>query len=1388
MTNEKNGLGFDKLNNANYSSWAFQMMNYLMKENCYDSIETRKAAAEWDADMKRMDKKAWNLINLGVETSQHIHVKSTKGGREAWLKLKEFHVQTSLSARIRVMKNLFRVTLKNGQSMEDHLQYIFEHFSELDEIGYGLKNDMAVSIVLASLNNDYDPLITALEAWDESRLTLNAVRAKLLEEWRRKNRVSEAEPTSENALRVFDRLGKDNRPRCNYCKRRGHLEKNCRIKAADLASHSEENSTEQANYAHVAFSARVQTAKPGILSAKKKKGNRVCYICGDKGHVMDFCPQKPSVKSEINCIKRPIKTENKEVSAKMARWSKMYSNVSYEGNNFQGWIIDSGASNHICCDKGLFSDLKRGVFGEITVANGEKVFAKGKGTVKLLIDCPEGKLETELLNVLYVPEIKSNLISVMKVAEKGFSVNFSGISCFLVGKFGKRTIGKREDGAYKLLSVKSVCAIAENSKFCVHEWHDILAHRNLADVKKMTRYGINFAKCSCSDICDACIRGKMSRLPFPKLSENAKLPLECVVSDVCGPFHVESLGKAKYYATFIDVYSGYTEVEFLRTRDEVPDKVINFIEKMKTQLGKKIHVFRSDRAAEYLGEKLQTYLKKEGIIMQCTVARSSQQNGIAERKNRTLTEAARTLLISSGLSNRLWAEAVHHANDVFNCIPSGKGKTPMELLFNRQPNINFHEFGSTVYVLNTNQKRKLHEKAQAMKYLGNDKMSKGFRVYSPSGKVIVTRDVKFVREKSNSKVIVTSEKSEEDEHQKFGEKNFQKFKDEDLNDDDENESVISISSSPQNEESDEINSDFQTPTGANQGHQSHQQQTVDLETPVRSRPKRQVQKPNRLNYFVSQNKMNELEPSSYHEATQSPQKDQWIKAMNEELNSINENQTWEITDLPSGRKAIGSKWVFKIKRNEIGEIAQFKARLVAQGFTQKYGVDYDEVFAPVARPATLRSLLSFSGKEKYAVKQYDVKTAFLNGVLEEEIYLKQPPGFKIDDRVFRLKKSLYGLKQAAKVWNDTLNLELGKIGFKQCETDKCLFVLCEQNELCYLLVHVDDMLLASKSEKFIETTAEKIGKCFQIKSLGNIKHYLGIDVLRDGFGHFMICQTPYIDKIIKTAGLIDAKLSKFPLDPGYFKIIDENFLPNNSDYRKYIGMLLYLAVHSRPDIAASVSILSQKIVKPTFTDLNEVKRIIRYLIGTKSHVLSLSQHSKNPNLIVFSDANWAEERETRKSNSGYFCSVNGGAISWSCRRQDIVSLSSTEAEFIALSEACKETLWLKKLLKFFANEEISTKVNVDNQSCLKMIANDKFSNRTKHIDTKFYFTKDLVSSGKIQLQYVSTENNLADIFTKPLQSTRIKYLRELIGLIEPVSSLRDGVESVNVTTMLQNIK
>jgi hypothetical protein len=307
-------------------------------------------------------------------------------------------------------------------------------------------------------------------------------------------------------------------------------------------------------------------------------------------------------------------------------------------------------------------------------------------------------------------------------------------------------------------------------------------------------------------------------------------------------------------------------------------------------------------------------------------------------------------------------------------------------------------------------------------------------------------------------------------------------------------------------------------------------------------------------------------------------------------------------------------------------------------------------------------------------------------------------------------------------------------------------------------------LAATTNEKVLDDVMVQVGHDFELKCLGEARSYLGIDLERDRDGNFRISQPAYIQKIIECSGQTDAKTSKFPIDTGYYKL-EGNELPTNDEYRRLIGMLLFLATNSRPDIAASISILSQRVTKPRDCDLNEVKRVIRYLKATKDEKLHLSVSNPKEKMFAYSDADWAEDRDGRKSHSGLFCSVNEGAIMWSCRKQDIVALSSAEAEFVALTDTCKEVVWINRLAKDFGIEiKEPITVYTDSQSAMAMVNNQKFSHRTKHIDTKYYFVKDMVEKGIVRLVYQPTETNIADLMTKPLGGTKVEQLRRLAGL------------------------
>ncbi|KMQ89570.1 retrovirus-related gag-pol polyprotein [Lasius niger] len=968
------------------------------------------------------------------------------------------------------------------------------------------------------------------------------------------------------------------------------------------------------------------------------------------------------------------------------------------------------------------------------VANGSKECVEGKGTceVKIVNDCGDTSIAT-LTDVLYAPQIAGNIMSVSKLCRKGYTVIF-------------------EDNLCKIKQGNTVIAVA-----------DVV--ENLYKLREPEKRinGIKIMDCGIKEQCETCLKSKLTRLPFPKSSENESTSvLDLIHTDVCGPMRTRSPSGKRYMITFIDDYSKYTIIYLLNQKSEVENKLREYIALVTNKFGHKPRIIRSDRGGEYTSKSIKSYLALEGICFQYTAPFTPEQNGTAERKNRTLIEMARCLITEAELTYQFWGEAVSTANYIQNrTLTRSTNATPFELWNGYKPSIDhFQIFGNKCYVHVPQEKRhKLQNTSIQMIFVGYDENSKAYRCYDPvNRKLVISRNVRFVMKKVHSGEIELDHSRENSEGQILKEKNKEAL---DTNTWDRNEDQSEHEDSMLNYETAEsdtsLNSSQENDTTVIQNTTERQSQRTNKGVP-----------PNHFGEWVNVI----TEPKSLSEALADKNKEEWINVMKDEMASLKRNQTWELCELPKGREAISCKWIYKLKTDEKGNITRYKARLVAQGFCQKYGTDYDEVFAPVAKQTTFRILLSIASKEKMIVRHLDAKTAFLNGKLEQSIYMKQPPGFNADNEenlVCKLKKGIYGLKQAARLWNDEVHKALINIGFERSKNDNCLYTKPEGSGWCYLLVYVDDIIVAAKSNQTVVEIKNQIAEKFDIQDLGNIKYYLGIEVIKDDNGTYYLCQSNYIKRIINEFDMIDAKISNVPMETGYIRTrrdTDELLLTNNR-YRKLIGCLLYISISTRPDIATSVSILSQRVSNPSQADWNESKRVLRYLKGTMMKKLALSKTNNEEFLHGYADADYAECRIDRKSNSGYVFFVNGGLVSWSCKKQPVVAQSSTEAELIALNEACNEALWLRKILAdMHQSVEEATIIQEDNTSCIRLIERGCSSNRTKHVDTKYFAVSNHIKEKLIQCKQCTTEDMLADLLTKPLGTTRFQKLRDALGLYD----------------------
>ncbi|CAH2100381.1 unnamed protein product [Euphydryas editha] len=502
---------------------------------------------------------------------------------------------------------------------------------------------------------------------------------------------------------------------------------------------------------------------------------------------------------------------------------------------------------------------------------------------------------------------------------------------------------------------------------------------------------------------------------------------------------------------------------------------------------------------------------------------------------------------------------------------------------------------------------------------------------------------------------------------------------------------------------------------------------------------------------------NGVEPISYKEAMSSPEAEDWRKAMKDEFDSLISNKVWKLVDRPKQTNIVKCKWVYKLKSDASGNFLRHKARLVARGFTQREGIDFHDTFSPVVRHSTMRTLFSLANELDLNIDHVDVTTAFLNGNLNETIYMEQPEGFCTNnEKVCLLQKSIYGLKQSSRMWNVRIHNVLCNNSFVQSKNEPCVYYIRTQDDFVIVSLYVDDCyLFYSKDSQCKNKLLEVLKTEFNIKNLGPIQNYLGIRVTRDRKNKTLtLDQSVYVKSILNRFNMLDCKPVSTPMVPSNKLQKESECLDDEQyKYRQLIGSLMYLSVCTRPDIAFTCSQLSQFNNCFGKSHWFAAKRLLRYLAGTINYGLHFVK-SKELVLLAYTDADWANDCLERKSYTGYAIKLGSNVINWESRKQRSVALSSTEAEYYAIADVSKDLCFIKQLLlELVPSLKVHIIVFNDNQSAHKIIENKEISHkRTKHIDVRYHFIKDLVMKGFMTIKYLCTEKMFADVLTKCLNS------------------------------------
>ncbi|KAG7583644.1 Retrotransposon gag domain [Arabidopsis suecica] len=1130
-------------------------------------------------------------------------------------------------------------------------------------------------------------------------------------------------------------------PWCDHCKKSGHAKEKCWILHPHLRPARREP--------------RANHATGENLGGQEQAGTSSQALGGNGAAMM--ASSDLVRRSDLDALIKALKESS--------------GNAYHALSSLKPLIVDSGASHHMISDSKLMKNIEPAL-GNVIIANGDKIPVKGLGDLELF---------SKKSKAFYMPTFTSNLLSVKKATTDlncyaifgPNDVHFQDIETSRV--LGH---GGTKDGLYVLEDTKLSTPLASHfSSVLVYAnnaiWHARLGHPHSRALGLLLP-SISFK----NDECEACILGKHCKSVFPKSNTIYENCFDLVHSDVWTSPCL-SRENQKYFVTFIDEKSKYTWLTLLPSKDRVLEAFTNFQNYVTNHYNAKIKIFRSDNGGEYTSHAFKQHLAKHGIIHQTSCPYTPQQNGVAERKNRHLMEVARSMMFHTNVPKRFWSDAVVLACYLINRIPTKilQDSSPFEVLNKNKPSINhLRVFGCVCFVLIGEQRNKLEPKSVKGMFIGYSITQKGYKCYIPeTKKVLVSRDVKFVESKgyyedknwediqdlthspsdraSNLRIILERlGVSNSQSHTNSPNSNPEPTQQQETSQHEEEEHLQEEENIQENIqenslEEGEIPSDHEEETTLSEEENlptsDHNEESTSQEAPIALRRSQRQKFPpsnwkNTRVYYNSQAVAHPIQavctiahfpeehqvflgqidqhwiPQTYEEAIQHQV---WRDAIAAERQAMEHNHTWDEGELPRGKKAVTSKWVFTIKYKSNGDIERYKARLVARGFTQTYGEDYRDTFAPVAKLHTVRVVLSLATNLEWELWQMDVKNAFLQGELKEEVYMKPPPGLEDHNapgKVFKLKKAIYGLKQSPRAWYHKLSTTLLDRGFKKSEADNTLFTLPSKEDL------------------------------------GELKYFLGIEVCRSKEGLFL-SQRKYTLDLLSQVGKLGAKPAKTPLEDDYKANrkgeLDNKPFEDVTQYRRLVGKLIYLTI-TRPDICFAVNVVSQHMQAPTLHHWNMVTRILKYLKGAPGQGIWMGCN-KNTELVGYCDADYAGDTKDRRSTTGYCTFIGGNLVTWRSKKQKVVSLSSAEAEYRAMRKLTTELMWLKALLKDFGIDTPKPiTMHCDNQAAIHIASNSVFHERTKHIEVDCHKVREQVQLGVILPCYTESEEQLADIFTK----------------------------------------
>lgn len=1338
-----------KLDGKNFQSWR-DMIEILLKLKGLDR-------ALKNEDVEETTQLAATLVLLETMDEAHrTRVRGAKSARDIMDKLKQAYADKSAANVYRLLHQYYRYTKPASDAIGEHVGKMSEMRAALKDLGEEQSDKLFQVTLLASLPQEYSDLLELWETIHPDMRTNEYLIGRLLKrEETLKDKHSDNQAMIVQSVLIAERKKVTS---CNYCGKKGHWRKECRKRLED----------------------------------EKSRDRR------SDGHRAD---EKLSDEDQANVV------------FTLGKLGKDLRNH---------WLADTGASAHMCCQQSWFNKLSlHPSTSYVSVGDGAKVEVKGVGSVPILSRVRGNIIRGTLSNVLFIPTLTANLVSIGAASDQGIATVFTKDGCEF--SKGSNTVAKGEKLAGNLYLLDFLAAPSAshgeayimNSKRSLNEWHQAFGHASTKRVEEvLADHGLKPSEEEkVGSGCSNCAAGKGRRACHP-VSSSPK------TNEVGKRVHVDlaTFNKAvdySYYMVCRDEASEFTMVYFLKSKADSTAVLEKLFIDFEYGSGQRIRCIQSDNGSEFRNRSVELLCLREKVVQTFSAPRTPQQNGTVERAIQTITNMARTMVLHLPENENLKIEALKTACYLSNRLPTSRCRTtPFERFTGRKPQIeHLMPFGTPVQIVDSlHRHQKFDCRTEKALLVGYTSRVNTYRVWLlDSQRVIETADIIFsppnqpnyqenktggtqgvaVDYRADTQLNTESMHLNPEEKSRRTKTNptrryvtgqdldefFEDFRNRDATVPGDG-SFETAAETPrggprggnqlsrhQNQETPGTRKSEDPTEVGDPGTLCPDEPPSDFPPPIPPRtstPRSDYSGGNLTGgegqSYLAQLASGELEPDNYDEAVGGANKNEWKKAIEEELEAHSTNGTWEIVERPEAGVALSAKWVFKIKRKEDGGIDRFKARLVARGFKQREGVDFQETFAPVARTEALRTLFALAAAEQMKIRLFDVSTAFLNGEIEEEIFMEPPQGVSTPASCcLKLVKALYGLKQAPRAWKSKFDETLAEMNYKPLTADPCVYH--NQIDKIIVAVYVDDGIILSKETEAAERLLQQLNKHFKTKAVAT-RTFLGMEIKQTSEG-IELSQRQYIREI----------LIRFQMDQSVSvssPIIDtRELIKTDADaidvpYQQAIGSLQYLCTKTRPDLMFAVNFLARFNSAPKLVHWTAVKRVMRYVKGTQNYALRYRYGVEK--IEAFSDADWGNDETDRKSISGILILLAGGPIVFASRKQTNIAQSTAEAEFVAAYEVAKDLAWLDQFLQQLDRKPARPKLFVDNQPAVRMIKNHDINRRTKHIDLKYHYIRDKFMSGLFEIEYIPGEKQPADLLTKAINGPRTAALCEVIEL------------------------